>query len=135
MYPKFASMMTIFLDFQDAEEAKRVMSQIKILIRPMYSNPPIHGARLVNEILTTPALKEQWLKDVKGMADRSENYFKSAFGFVNLTGFFFQDYLYAHAAQGRPEEGGLRQELGAHHRPDRHVLLHRNDPGAGEFFS
>ena len=47
-----------------------MMSQIKILIRPMYSNPPINGARLVTEILTNPELKEQWLKDVKGMADR-----------------------------------------------------------------
>lgn len=52
------------------EEADRVMSQIKILIRPMYSNPPIHGARIVQTILMDPALKSQWLKDVKGMADR-----------------------------------------------------------------
>ena len=55
---------------QDKEEASRVMSQIKILIRPMYSNPPINGARIVTEILTNPELKALWLKDVKGMADR-----------------------------------------------------------------
>lgn len=54
----------------DKEEAARVASQIKIIIRPMYSSPPIHGARIVTEILTDPQLKEQWLKDVKGMADR-----------------------------------------------------------------
>ena len=36
------------------------MSQIKILIRPMYSNPPIHGARIVSEILSTPELRTQW---------------------------------------------------------------------------
>ena len=36
------------------------MSQIKILIRPMYSNPPIHGARIVSEILSTPDLRTQW---------------------------------------------------------------------------
>lgn len=52
------------------EEAERVLSQVKILIRPMYSNPPIHGARLVTEILSTPALKTEWLGDVKQMADR-----------------------------------------------------------------
>lgn len=34
-----------------AEEAKRVDSQLKILIRPLYSNPPIYGARLVATIL------------------------------------------------------------------------------------
>jgi aspartate aminotransferase len=55
---------------ESADEAKRVMSQLKILIRPMISNPPIHGARLAHLILTTPDLRQQWLKDVKGMADR-----------------------------------------------------------------
>jgi len=55
---------------QDKEEASRVNSQIKILIRPMYSNPPIHGARIVSEILSNPELRTQWLGDVKEMADR-----------------------------------------------------------------
>ncbi|XP_012288092.1 aspartate aminotransferase, mitochondrial isoform X1 [Orussus abietinus] len=52
------------------DEAERTMSQIKILIRPMYSNPPIHGARIVNEILGDKELNQEWLKDVKTMADR-----------------------------------------------------------------
>uniref|UniRef100_A0A1I7XWG6 Aspartate aminotransferase n=1 Tax=Steinernema glaseri TaxID=37863 RepID=A0A1I7XWG6_9BILA len=54
----------------DKDEAARVMSQIKILIRPMISNPPIHGARIASKILSDPKLKAQWLTDVKGMADR-----------------------------------------------------------------
>ena len=49
----------------DAEEASRVESQIKILIRPMYSNPPFGGARIVNEILTDNELSEMWYGDVK----------------------------------------------------------------------
>lgn len=52
------------------EEADRTMSQLKILIRPMYSNPPIHGARIVSTILSTPELRAEWLRDVKQMADR-----------------------------------------------------------------
>lgn len=52
------------------DEAERTMSQIKILIRPMYSNPPIHGARLVSAVLGDPALRKEWLGDVKLMADR-----------------------------------------------------------------
>ena len=36
----------------------------------MYSNPPIHGARIVTEILGDSQLKQEWLGDVKGMADR-----------------------------------------------------------------
>ncbi|XP_026282566.1 aspartate aminotransferase, mitochondrial [Frankliniella occidentalis] len=52
------------------QEADTVMSQLKILVRPMYSNPPVHGARIVSEILGDASLKSMWLKDVKGMADR-----------------------------------------------------------------
>ncbi|CAL1273604.1 unnamed protein product [Larinioides sclopetarius] len=52
------------------EEAQRVMSQIKIIIRPTYSNPPVHGARIAGLVLTDPALNKQWLQEVKGMADR-----------------------------------------------------------------
>lgn len=45
---------------KDAEEAKRVESQLKILIRPMYSNPPLNGARIASTILTSPDLRTEW---------------------------------------------------------------------------
>jgi len=51
-------------------EAEAVESQLKILIRPMYSNPPLHGARIVSSILNDAELNAQWRKEVKGMADR-----------------------------------------------------------------
>ena len=54
----------------DAEERARVDSQLKIVIRPMYSNPPVHGARIANTILNSPELYAQWETEVKGMADR-----------------------------------------------------------------
>ena len=43
-----------------AEEAKVVESQLKILIRPLYSNPPINGARIAMEILSRPELYNEW---------------------------------------------------------------------------
>jgi len=55
---------------KDAEEAKRVESQLKILIRPLYSNLPLNGAQIAATILTSPDLRKQWLQEVKGMADR-----------------------------------------------------------------
>jgi aspartate aminotransferase len=55
---------------ESKEEADRVLSQLKIIVRPMYSSPPIHGARIVAEILSDPSLKSQWLKECKTMADR-----------------------------------------------------------------
>jgi len=52
------------------DEADRVMSQLKILIRPMYSNPPIHGARLVEIILNDPELTAIWRDELKQMSSR-----------------------------------------------------------------
>lgn len=68
LYGERAGAFTVCCSSQ--EEAARVESQCKILIRPMYSNPPRHGARIAAEILTNPGLKAEWLVDVKGMADR-----------------------------------------------------------------
>lgn len=45
---------------EDKDEAARVMSQVKILIRPMYSNPPIYGARIASRILNNQELYDQW---------------------------------------------------------------------------
>ena len=55
---------------ESAEEKNRVESQIKILVRPLYSNPPVHGARIAAKILTDQKLYTQWLGEVKGMAER-----------------------------------------------------------------
>jgi len=52
------------------DEKARVESQLKIIIRPLYSNPPCNGARIASTILTDEALRAQWLGEVKGMADR-----------------------------------------------------------------
>lgn len=54
----------------DPGEKARVESQLKIIVRPMYSNPPIHGARIASAILTNPGLYREWEAEVKGMAER-----------------------------------------------------------------
>jgi len=55
---------------KDADEATRLESQLKILVRPMYSNPPISGARIVQTILSDPKLTTQWRGEVDFMAKR-----------------------------------------------------------------
>ena len=42
------------------EEKKAVESQMKIIVRPMYSNPPINGARIATEILNNPSHRAEW---------------------------------------------------------------------------
>ncbi|KAJ2758696.1 Aspartate aminotransferase, mitochondrial, partial [Coemansia nantahalensis] len=54
----------------DPAEKDRLLSQLKILVRPMYSNPPIHGARIAAEVLTNEPLRAEWLAEVRLMADR-----------------------------------------------------------------
>lgn len=52
------------------EEAERVLSQLKRVIRSNYSNPPTHGAQVVATVLTTPALRAMWEEELAGMRAR-----------------------------------------------------------------
>ncbi len=52
------------------EEATRVLSQLKIVIRTNYSNPPTHGASVVATVLTTPMLRALWEQELSGMRAR-----------------------------------------------------------------
>ena len=52
------------------EVAGRVLSQVKRIARAMYSNPPVHGARIVAEIVQNDELFAEWNKEMGAMADR-----------------------------------------------------------------
>ena len=52
------------------EEAERVLSQLKRVIRTNYSNPPTHGAQVVALVLTTPTLRALWEEELAGMRVR-----------------------------------------------------------------
>jgi len=55
---------------ENPTEASNVQSQLKIIIRTLYSNPPIYGARLVSKILSDPILKQEWFDNLKTMSGR-----------------------------------------------------------------
>ena len=52
------------------EETAKVLSQLKIMIRTNYSNPPIHGGSVVAMVLQDPALRAQWDEELDGMRSR-----------------------------------------------------------------
>ena len=54
----------------DKEEAARVLSQLKIVIRTNYSNPPIHGGAVVAAVLGNPELRAQWEQELSEMRVR-----------------------------------------------------------------
>ena len=52
------------------EEAAKVLSQLKIMIRTNYSNPPTHGGAVVAMVLEDPRLRAQWEEELAGMRTR-----------------------------------------------------------------
>ena len=55
---------------QSKDEADRVLSQLKLVIRTNYSNPQIHGGTVVAMVLNTPALRTQWEGELAEMRVR-----------------------------------------------------------------
>ena len=55
---------------QSKEEADKVLSQLKLVIRTNYSNPQIHGGTVVATVLNTPALRAQWEEELTEMRVR-----------------------------------------------------------------
>jgi aromatic-amino-acid transaminase len=55
---------------ENANEAARVLSQLKRVIRTNYSNPPMHGADIATAVLTTPELRSLWERELGGMRER-----------------------------------------------------------------
>ncbi|WP_066098686.1 aromatic amino acid transaminase [Xanthomonas massiliensis] len=54
----------------DAAQAKAVQSQIKRVIRTIYSSPSMHGAQLVAGVLGSPELRGMWEEELTGMRER-----------------------------------------------------------------
>ena len=52
------------------EEAVRVMSQLKRIVRTNYSSPPTHGSDIVARVLSDPELRALWERELAGMRDR-----------------------------------------------------------------
>ncbi|OMO90729.1 Aspartate/other aminotransferase [Corchorus olitorius] len=55
------------------DAAARVKSQLKRIARPMYSNPPVHGARIVANVVGDPTLFKEWNEEMEMMAGRIKN--------------------------------------------------------------
>jgi aspartate aminotransferase len=55
---------------RDSATVDIAQSVLLYVVRCIYSMPPAHGAAIVETILGTPALKQQWLDELKVMRDR-----------------------------------------------------------------
>ena len=68
LYGERVGALTIVTGSKD--EASRVLSQVKRVIRTNYSNPPSHGGAIVAAVLNTPALRQQWEDELATMRTR-----------------------------------------------------------------
>ena len=60
----------LYIISSSQEIAAKVTSQVKILIRRNYSNPPMHGAQIVSGILLDPELRNSWEGELCQMRER-----------------------------------------------------------------
>lgn len=68
LYGERIGALTLVTD--SAEEAARVLSQVKRVIRTNYSNPPTFGGAIVAEALNTPELFAMWEEELGEMRQR-----------------------------------------------------------------
>lgn len=71
---------------KDPGSVKRVESQLKQVIRAMYSSPPRHGAEIAELVLSDPQLFREWKVELKGMADRIISMRKKLLGSLEAAG-------------------------------------------------
>ncbi len=55
---------------ENSDEAARVLSQLKRVIRTNYSNPPTHGGQVSTMVLTDPQLRSLWEQELGAMRGR-----------------------------------------------------------------
>jgi aromatic-amino-acid transaminase len=104
---------------ESKDEAARVLSQLKRVIRTNYSNPPIHGAQVVALVLTTPALRTMWEGELAGMRVRIkqmrvalQDKLKAAGVAQDMSFITRQAGMFSYSGLGQAQMQRLRNEFG-----------------------
>ena len=106
---------------ESKEETARVLSQLKIVIRTNYSNPPTHGAQVVATVLSTPALRQQWESELAGMRNRIKTMrtalvekLEAAGVKQDLSFITTQRGMFSYSGLTKPQMERLRSEFGVY---------------------
>jgi len=70
---------TLSMTCCSSEAVTNVLSQLDIIIRNIYSNPPKHGAYIVKTILSNPELEKEWRQELLDMSLRIQDMRKQLF--------------------------------------------------------
>jgi len=106
---------------KDKEECGRVLSQLKIVIRTNYSNPPIHGGAVVAAVLGNPELRSLWEKElgemrvrIKAMRQKMVDGLKAA-GVKQDMGFITRQIgMFSYSGLTKDQMVRLRNEFGVY---------------------
>ncbi|MGZ9895826.1 amino acid aminotransferase [Bordetella bronchiseptica] len=104
LYGERVGALTVVASSKD--EAARVLSQLKRVIRTNYSNPPTHGGTVVSTVLNTPELFALWEKELAGMRDRIRLMRKELVEKIKAQG-VAQDFSFVLAQRGMFSYSGL----------------------------
>ena len=106
---------------QNKEEADRVLSQLKIVIRTNYSNPPTHGGAVVAAVLNTPELRAQWEKElgemrvrIKAMRQKLVDGLKAAGVKQDMSFITTQIGMFSYSGLSKDQMVRLRNEFGVY---------------------
>lgn len=103
---------------KDEEKVPRVASHIKQIIRSIYSNPPLHAAKIVSKILSTESLRLEWENELRNMRERIQKMRtslveglgqqkKNDYRFMNT-----QKGIFSYTGLSQEQVGQLREKYG-----------------------
>lgn len=93
----------------DSETCQKILSQMKIVIRTNYSNPPAHGAYIVHIILNSEELRKEWENEVQEMCTRIKSMRKLFVEKLKEKG-VIQDFSFIEKQKGMFSFSGLTKE-------------------------
>ncbi len=119
LYGERVGALSVLCDNQ--EEAGRVLSQLKIVIRTNYSNPPTHGGAVVAAVLNDPALRTLWEKElgemrvrIKAMRQKLVDGLKTAGVKQNMDFITTQIGMFSYSGLSKDQMVRLRSEFGVY---------------------
>ena len=105
----------------DKEETSRVLSQLKIVIRTNYSNPPTHGGAVVAAVLNNPELRALWEKElgemrvrIKAMRQKLVDGLKAAGVQKDMSFITQQIGMFSYSGLSKDQMVRLRSEFGVY---------------------
>ena len=105
----------------DKEECARVLSQLKIVIRTNYSNPPTHGGAVVAAVLNNPELRALWETElgemrvrIKAMRQKLVDGLKAAGVKQDMSFITTQIGMFSYSGLSKDQMVRLRSEFGVY---------------------